>query len=59
MLARGAKQTASRNQKYHAAQKSMYPKGPKDPNMELCRVSIFAIVIVVLGTHLLLGSLDP
>ena len=38
------------------------PKGPKDQNREYvgqCRVSILGIVTMVLGTYLLLGSLDP
>ena len=36
----------------------VYPKGPKDLNMEYVGFNI-EIIIMVLGTYLLFGSLDP
>ena len=35
----------------------MFPKGPKDPNMGY--LSMYGIVMMVLGRYLLFGYLDP
>ena len=36
-----------------------YPEGPKGPNVEYVGLLILGIVILVFGTYLLFGSLDP